>query len=88
MKFNKIDEVWNSANLLFKWIFRLLSSKLLLPWQRDVMTSPLYCKTNTQVRGIQKMPLLQNIQFYFEGKIPNNLCFQKKYIIGEKETSR
>ena len=24
---NKIDEVWNSVNLLLKWIFRLLSSK-------------------------------------------------------------
>ena len=27
MKLNKIDEVWNSANLLFKWIFGFLSSK-------------------------------------------------------------
>ena len=27
MKVNKIDEVWNSVNLLLKWIFSLLSSK-------------------------------------------------------------
>ena len=27
MKMNKIDEVWNSVNLLLKWIFSLLSSK-------------------------------------------------------------
>ena len=27
MKMNKIDEVWNSVNLLLKWIFSLLSPK-------------------------------------------------------------
>ena len=59
--------------------------KLLLPWQRDVTTSPLCCKTNTQVRGIPKMPLLQNIQFYFQGKIPNNLCFQKNILSAKKK---
>ena len=39
MKMNKIDEVWNSANLLFKWIFGLLSSKhfaTMGTWRNDV----------------------------------------------------
>ena len=38
MKLNKIDEVWNSANLLFKWIFGLLSSKnvaTMATWRKD-----------------------------------------------------
>ena len=38
MKLNKIDEVWNSANLLFKWIFGLLSSKnfaTMAMWRND-----------------------------------------------------
>ena len=44
MKPNKIDELWNSANSLFKWIFRGVCRHLeiLLLWQRDVTTSPLY----------------------------------------------
>ena len=46
MKLNKINGVWNSANLLFKWRFGLLSSSnnILLSWQRDVTTSPPYFK--------------------------------------------
>ena len=35
MKLNKIDEVWNSANPLFKWRFGLCQLEILLPWQRD-----------------------------------------------------
>ena len=38
MKWNKIDEVWNSANLRFKWIFGLLSSKndaTMATWPND-----------------------------------------------------
>ena len=42
MKLNKIDEVSDIENLLSKWIFGLLSSEILLPWQRNVTTSPLY----------------------------------------------
>ena len=44
MKPNKIDEHWDSANSLFKWIFRGVCRHLeiLLLWQRDVTTSPLY----------------------------------------------
>ena len=43
MKFDKIDEVWNSANSLFKWRFKfVVIEKFLLPRQRDVTTSPLY----------------------------------------------
>ena len=34
-KLNKIDELWNSANSLFKWIFSC-HPEILLPWQRDV----------------------------------------------------
>ena len=45
MKLNKIGEVWNSANRLLSDFIGLLSSKILLPWQRDVTTSPLYSKT-------------------------------------------
>ena len=39
MKLNKIDEVWNSANLLFKWIFGLLSTEhfaTMATWCNDV----------------------------------------------------
>ena len=38
MKLNNIDEVWNSANLLSKWIFGLLSSKnfaTMTTWRND-----------------------------------------------------
>ena len=38
MKLNKIEEVWNSANLLFKWIFGLTSSKnfaTMATWRND-----------------------------------------------------
>ena len=41
VKLNKIDEVWNSANPLFKWRFGLLSSKNFATMQKDVTTSPL-----------------------------------------------
>ena len=37
MKLNKIDEVWSCANSLFKWRSRFV----LIPWQRDLTTSPL-----------------------------------------------
>ena len=37
----KIDEVWSCANSLFKCRFRFDHPKILLPWQRDVTTSPL-----------------------------------------------
>ena len=40
MKLNKIDEVWNSANPLFKWRFGLCQLEILLPW-RDITTSSL-----------------------------------------------
>ena len=42
MKLDKIDEVRNSAKLLFKW-WVCCHPKILLPYQRDVTTSPLYC---------------------------------------------
>ena len=45
MKLNKIDEV-NSANSLFKWRF----SEIMLPWQRDVTTSPLYTVTDSRIK--------------------------------------
>ena len=38
MKLNKIDEVWNNANLLFMWSFGLLSSKnfsTMTTWRND-----------------------------------------------------
>ena len=38
MKLNKIDDIWKSANLLFKWIFALLSSKnfaTMATWRND-----------------------------------------------------
>ena len=38
MKLNKIDEVWNSVNPLFKWRFGLLSSKnfaTMATWRND-----------------------------------------------------
>ena len=38
MKLNKIEEVWNSANLLFKWIFGLSLSKnfaTMATWRND-----------------------------------------------------
>ena len=38
MKLDKINEVWNIANLLFKWIFGLLSSKdfaTMAAWRND-----------------------------------------------------
>ena len=41
MKLNKIDEVWNSANPLFKWCFGLCQLEILLRWQRDITTSSL-----------------------------------------------
>ena len=37
-KLNKIDEVWNSAKLLFKWIFGLLSTQnfaTMATWRND-----------------------------------------------------
>ena len=39
---NKTDLVWNSANALFKWKFSVCCHpKIMLPWERDIMTSPL-----------------------------------------------
>ena len=43
-KLNKITEVSNSANSLFKWLLICCHPEILLPWQCDAMTSPLYCK--------------------------------------------
>ena len=37
------------------------------------------CMTNTQGRGIPKMLLLQNIQFYFGGKTLISFSFKKIY---------
>ena len=43
LKLNKIDEVLNGANSLFKWRLSVCCHpEILLPWQRDVTTSPLY----------------------------------------------
>ena len=42
MKLKEIDEVWNSANPLFKHVLVCCYPKILLPWQRDVTISPLY----------------------------------------------
>ena len=42
MKLSKIDEVWNSANWLFKWRFRFVVIQKRCYQQRDVTTSPLY----------------------------------------------
>ena len=42
MKLKEIGEVWNSASRLLSDFIGLLSSKILLPWQRDEKTSPLY----------------------------------------------
>ena len=39
MKLNKIDDVWNSANSLFKWRFRLLSSRsftTMATWRHEI----------------------------------------------------
>ena len=36
MKLNNVDEVCNSANSFLSDLFGLLSSEILLPWQRDV----------------------------------------------------
>ena len=39
MKLNKIDDVWNSANTLFKWRFRLLSSRsftTMATWRHEI----------------------------------------------------
>ena len=41
MKLNKIDEVWNGANLLLSEFSVCCHPEILLPWQRDIMTSPL-----------------------------------------------
>ena len=41
MKMNKIDEVWNSVNLLLKWIFSLLPSKnfsAMAMWRNDFLS--------------------------------------------------
>ena len=47
MKLNKIYEVWNSANPLFKWRFDLLSSRnfaTMATWRKiQLTTSPLHC---------------------------------------------
>ena len=56
-----MDEVWNSANPLFKWRFDLLSSRNLLPWQRDVTTSPLYYVIS------ETTPPRKTIRFEFSG---------------------
>ena len=40
MKLNKIDEIWNSANSPFKWIFSLLSFKnfaTMAMWRNDLL---------------------------------------------------
>ena len=44
MKLNEIDEVWNNANPLLSDIVVLCHPKILLPWQRDVTTTPLYTR--------------------------------------------
>ena len=44
VKLNKIVEVWNSANTLLRDILVCCHPKILLPWQRDVTTSPLYTR--------------------------------------------
>ena len=52
---NKIDEVWNSANLLFKWIFGLLSSKhfaTMATWRNDV-SSVLQISHSDVIRAAQ-----------------------------------
>ena len=41
MKLNKIDDVWNSANSLFKWRFRLLSSRnfaTMATWRYEIFS--------------------------------------------------
>ena len=73
MKMNKIDEVWNSANLLFKWICGLLSSKhfaTMATWRNDV-SSVLHISHSNVIRAPQywekkvfKLLLqLSNVQF-------------------------
>ena len=44
MKLNEIDEVWNSVNPLLSNVLVCCHPKMLLPWQRDVTTSPLYTR--------------------------------------------
>ena len=68
MKLNKIDKVWNSAKLLFKWIFGLLSNKSLLPWQRDVTTSPLSIST-VVLKFFDLLLQLVALACIFEGRL-------------------
>ena len=42
MKLNKIDELWNCANSLLSEFSVCCHPEILLLWQRDVTTSPLY----------------------------------------------
>ena len=72
MKLNKIGEVWNSANSLLGDFFGLLSSKNLLPWQRDVTISPIYWSLHYRKLTVFKR-VLAVITRYFGAKRCINL---------------
>ena len=72
MKLKEIGEVWNSASRLLSDFIGLLSSKILLPWQRDEATSPLYSQ-NELFREV----LISEISLLMEvgGLRPNGVSF-------------
>ena len=81
MKLNKIDEIWNSANSLFKWVSVSCSPKNLLPcttmakWRKDFSLlwtdftdrlSPLFNELNCKIIMDPYCTYSQRLLYFFE----------------------
>ena len=97
MKLNKINEVWNSANSIFKWrVFSLLSSRnfaTLAMWHNDFSSLlPDYLTVNREYLGMRSSPLLNKSPLksceFIQGKFTRFSCLIHQTFMAKTKPSK